>query len=325
MGEMIKFSVKTCHPYFYNQLYHGADEYGVAGSWLSDALNTNIHTFEVAPSFIIIERSGLSGAPALVALTSEESHYSIVKGANWLGMGVDNVVKVLTDSGGRMIPEELDKSIEAVKASGKVPFFVNATSGSTVLGAYDDLEALAEVCAKHKVWLHVDACWGGSAILSRKYKHLMRGSDKVDSIAWNPHKMVGAPLQTSPFIVRHKGLLHQCNSASATYLFQQDKFYDVSYDTGDKSVQCGRKVDGFKFWFMLKARGEKYMEEIVDNAFDMADYLTQLVSTRPGFRLVPEYRERKCTNVGFWYIPPSLRGQEEDEEWWNKIEKIAPK
>ena len=93
----------------------------------------------------------------------------------------------------------------------------------------------------------------------------MKGSDKVDSIAWNPHKMVGAPLQTSPFIVRHKvnfyqiltdlclqGLLHQCNSASATYLFQQDKFYDVSYDTGDKSVQGGRKVDAFKFWFMLK-------------------------------------------------------------------------
>merc|ERR1712088_743070 len=347
---VVKYSVKTCHSHFYNQLYHGADEYGVAGSWLSDALNTNIHTFEVAPTFIIIEhsvlghirkmfdwgdqgdgifspggslsnmygmmlarhqafpdikRTGLSGAPTMVALTSEESHYSIVKGANWLGMGVDNVVKVLTDSGGRMIPEELDKALDKVKAGGKVPFFVNATSGSTVHGAYDDLEALAEVCAKHKVWLHVDACWGGSAILSRKYKHLMKGSDLVDSIAWNPHKMVGAPLQTSAFIVKHKGLLHQTNSANATYLFQQDKFYDVSYDTGDKSVQCGRKVDGFKFWFMLKARGEKYMEEIVDNAFDMADYLTHLVSTRPGFRLVPEYRERKCTNVGFWYIPPS--------------------
>ena len=80
-----------------------------------------------------------------------------------------------------MVPEALDKAILAVKAEGKVrflierkyvfslqaPFFVNATSGSTVLGAYDDLGALAEVCARHGVWLHVDACWGGSAILSR--------------------------------------------------------------------------------------------------------------------------------------------------------------
>jgi len=367
---VVKYSVKTCHPHFYNQLYHGADEFGVAASWLSDALNTNSHTFEVAPAFIIIEhsllahirrlfgwgdegdgifspggslsnmygmmlarhhafpeikRTGLSGHPALAAFTSEESHYSIVKGANWLGLGVDNVIKVKTDQGGRMIPEELDKALTSTKAEGRVPFFVNATSGSTVLGAYDDLSALADVCTKHKVWLHVDACWGGSAILSRKLKHLMNGSEKVDSIAWNPHKMVGAPLQTSPFIVRHKGLLHQCNSASATYLFQQDKFYDVSYDTGDKSVQCGRKVDAFKLWFQLKARGEDYMEEIVDNTFAMTDYLEERVATTPGFRLVPNYKDRQCTNLGFWYIPPRLRGLTEDDGWWEEVATVAPK
>jgi len=368
--DVVKLSVKTCHPYFYNQLYHGADEYGVAGSWLSDALNTNIHTFEVAPAFIIIEHhllgyirklfgwgdqgdgifspggslsnmygmmlarhwkypelktKGLFGHSPLVAFTSEESHYSIVKGANWLGLGVENVVKVKTDEGGRMIPSELEKCILAAQAENKSPFFVNATSGSTVLGAYDDLDSLAEVCKKHSVWLHVDACWGGSAILSKKLKYLMKGSEKVDSIAWNPHKMVGAPLQTSPFIVRHKGMLHHTNSANATYLFQQDKFYDVSFDTGDKSVQCGRKVDAFKLWFMLKARGEDYMEEMVDNTFSMADYLTELVKSRPGFRLVPEYETRQCTNVGFWYIPPRLQGRQEDEAWWEEMEKIAPR
>lgn len=370
IGEtVIKYSVKTCHHHFYNQLYHGADEYGVAGSWLSDALNTNIHTFEVAPAFIVIEHhvlghirrlfgwgeqgdgifspggslsnmygmmlarhhkfpqlktSGLFGHPPLVALTSEESHYSIVKGANWLGLGVENVVKVKTDDGGRMIPAELDQCLERVASEGKVPFFVNATSGSTVMGAYDDLEALSEVCKKHSVWLHVDACWGGSVVLSKKLKHLMNGSDKVDSIAWNPHKMVGAPLQTSPFIVRHKGVLQECNAANATYLFQQDKFYDVSYDTGDKSVQCGRKVDAFKLWFMLKARGSDYMEDLVDNTFEMTSYLEKLVGEREGFRLVPNYKDRQCTNLGFWYIPPSMRGQEENSDWWDKMEKVAP-
>lgn len=63
-------------------------------------------------------------------------------------------------------------------------------------------------------------------------------------------------------------LLAQCNSASAGYLFQQDKFYDVSYDTGDKSVQCGRKVDAFQVWFMMKTMGEEYFSRAVENAFD---------------------------------------------------------
>lgn len=66
---------------------------------------------------------------------------------------------------------------------------------------------------------------------------------RAQSISWNPHKMAGAPLQCSVFLVREKGLLHEANCASAQYLFQQDKYYDVSYDTGDKSIQCGRKVN----------------------------------------------------------------------------------
>lgn len=65
---------------------------------------------------------------------------------------------------------------------------------------------------------------------------------RADSVSWNPHKMAGAPLQCSVFMVRKRGLLHRANAAAAQYLFQQDKFYDVRYDTGDKSVQCGRKV-----------------------------------------------------------------------------------
>lgn len=63
------------------------------------------------------------------------------------------------------------------------------------------------------------------------------------SISWNPHKVLGAPLQCSMFLIKEKGILLECNSANAKYLFQQDKFYDVAYDTGDKSVQCGRKVN----------------------------------------------------------------------------------
>ena len=99
----------------------------------------------------------------------------------------------------------------------------------------------------------------------------------------------------------------------------------MSYDTGDKSIQCGRKVDAFKFWFMLKARGEDYMEDMVDNTFAMADHLASLVTQRPGFRLVPAFAGRQCTNVGFWYIPPSLRGQEETEDWWRRLEEVAPR
>ena len=91
-------------------------------------------------------------------------------------------------------------------------------------------------------------------------------------------------------------MLAPCHSAHARYLFQQDKFYDVSYDTGDKSIQCGRKVDVFKLWLMWKAKGNKGFEESINNIFEKAQYLAEKVRKTEGFRLVFE-QVRKCECV----------------------------
>jgi glutamate/tyrosine decarboxylase-like PLP-dependent enzyme len=131
---------------------------------------------------------------------------------------------------------------------------------------------------------------------------------------------MGVPLQCSIFMVREKGILHECNSSSATYLFQQDKFYDTCFDTGDKSLSCGRKVDAFKFWLMFKKHGERGFENLIDNAFEKAAYLVDQVSSREGFELIsmPQY-----TNVCFQYVPKFLRHREKDEKFSESISKIT--
>lgn len=80
---------------------------------------------------------------------------------------------------------------------------------------------------------------------------------RADSVTWNPHKLLAAPQQCSTFLLRHEGVLSACHSASAQYLFQKDKFYDTQYDKGDKHIQCGRRADVLKFWFMWKAKVRK--------------------------------------------------------------------
>merc|ERR1711963_1364156 len=128
-----------------------------------------------------------------------------------------------------------------------------ATCGSTVLGAFDDLQAAQAVCSRHGVWLHADACWGGGVLMSHTYRHLMKGVERCDSVAWNFHKFFGTPVQTSALLVADKDILYKANSSQAEYLFQPDKYYDASYDLGDKTVQCGRKVDVLKLWLQWKA------------------------------------------------------------------------
>ncbi|GFG39120.1 hypothetical protein Cfor_10599 [Coptotermes formosanus] len=198
--DIVDYSVQTCHPHFKNQLYGGTDPYGLAAAWLAEALNTNIHTYEVAPVFVLVEcavlrhvlnifgfqngdgifapggsvsnmygmvlaryraipdskTKGLSGLPPLVVFTSEDGHYSVKKGAHWLGIGTDNVVPVKTDSHGRMMASDLICCIQQTIAEGKKPFFVSATAGTTVLGAFDPLEQLADICHQYGLWLHVD-------------------------------------------------------------------------------------------------------------------------------------------------------------------------
>lgn len=103
-----------------------------------------------------IKCSGSFGLRPLVAFTSDESHYSIQKAVHWLGIGADNLIIIKTNRDGCMSVDDLVENIENVIKSNRQPFFVNATAGTTVLGAFDDLNAVADVCAKYNLWMHVD-------------------------------------------------------------------------------------------------------------------------------------------------------------------------
>ncbi|XP_015181211.1 PREDICTED: acidic amino acid decarboxylase GADL1 [Polistes dominula] len=268
-----------------------------------------------------IKKKGASTFPALACFTSEESHYSIMKAAHWLGIGTDQVYKIKTDESGKMIPAELRNAIQEAKSNNKLPFFVNATCGTTVLGAIDPLHEISRICKDESLWMHVDACLGGTLLLCNTYRERLTGIELSDSISWNPHKMLGVPLQCSVFLVKGKKALHETNCAGAKYLFQQDKFYDVSYDTGDKSVQCGRKVDAMKFWLMWKAYGSIGLDISVQIAMSAAEYFKDRIKFIDGFRLVlPDF---ECNTICFWYIPSSMRGQEETQEWWDELSRIT--
>lgn len=364
--DVATYSVKTCHPRFFNQQYSGVDYYSLAGRFLSESLNTNLFTYEVAPVFVLLENEvlramrllvgwtegdglfcpggstsnmyamnlaryqlfpdvkskGLRGLPQLVLFTSPESHYSVKKGAAFLGIGTDNVILVEVDDGGHMIPEDLDEKIKHAKLQGTVPFLVSCTSGTTVQGAFDPLDRIADVCEKHKLWMHVDAAWGGSVLFSKCHRHLMKGVERANSVAWNPHKMLTAGLQCSVLLLRDTtNLLKKCHSANASYLFQQDKFYDVNLDIGDKSVQCSRKVDCLKMWLMWKAVGSSGLAERVDKAFANVRYLTEEMKKREGFKIL---KEPEFVNLCFWYEPSSLRGKELAEGYEDRLAKVAP-
>lgn len=121
---------------------------------------------------------GLHGLPRLVLYTSEDAHYSVKKLASLLGIGSNNVYVIETDDRGKMNVAHLEQRIKETLREGAAPFMVSATAGTTVLGAFDPIPEIADVCEQYNLWLHVDAAWGGGALMSSKYKHLLNGIER---------------------------------------------------------------------------------------------------------------------------------------------------
>uniref|UniRef100_A0A8C7ZVY5 Glutamate decarboxylase 1 n=1 Tax=Oryzias sinensis TaxID=183150 RepID=A0A8C7ZVY5_9TELE len=291
------------------------------GGAISNMYSVMVARYKFFPE---VKTKGMAAAPRLVLFTSEHSHYSIKKASAALGFGTENLILLSTDEKGRVIPADLEAKVIMAKQKGYVPLFVNATAGTTVYGAFDPINEIADICEKYNIWLHVDGAWGGGLLMSRKHKHKLDGIHRANSVTWNPHKMMGVPLQCSAIMVRERGLLQGCNSMCAGYLFQPDKQYDVTYDTGDKAIQCGRHVDIFKFWLMWKAKGTVGFEQHIDKCLDLSAYLYSKIKNREGFEMVFS-GEPQHTNVCFWYIPPSLRGMPDGTERRERLHKVAPK
>lgn len=215
----------------------------------------------------------------------------------------------------------------------RVPFFVACTAGSTVRGSFDDIAEIVQVCrdyecrgnststssinndgtatppppCKRTIWVHVDGAWGGSAIFSsRPQVRSATHMDEIrhaDSFTFNPHKMLGAPQQTTAFIVRHRNALRNANAAGARYLFDPRK-NGAEYDLGDLSYTCGRRTDAVKLWALWKYYGRAGLGARVDQKVDELEMFVRELRKRPGFALA-------CKpwpfNVNFFYFPPRIR------------------
>ncbi len=230
---------------------------------------------------------GLPGGRHIV-YTSDESHYSVRKNAGLIGIGRENVRKIPVDEAGRMLPGELERAIREDTQQGRSPLMVNATSGTTVMGAFDPVRAIADVCRSHGLWLHVDGAFGGSALLSKKHAPLIDGLELADSFTWDAHKMMGVPLICSVMLTREPGMTTRHFDESAAYLFQQD---EDRLNPGTRSLQCGRRNDALKLWAAWQHLGDAGYEKRLGRQMELAAHFRDRVIEDPELELsfAPEW------------------------------------
>jgi L-2,4-diaminobutyrate decarboxylase len=247
---------------------------------------------------------GDAGAAGVVLLVSPHAHYCVERAAGILGMGSDAVLHV-AEREGRMDPAALDRALVEQREQGKTVLAVVATAGSTATGLFDPLDPIADVARSHGVWLHVDGAHGASFLLSHALRGRLSGIERADSVAWDPHKMMWMPISAGAVLVREGRHLDAAFRQSAPYLFHLREGEVRSRDSGQRTLQCSRRMDALKVWVCLQHYGTLFFGELLDRTVGNAERLHRRLREAPDFE--PAHRP-ESNILCFRYLPDAVRG-----------------
>jgi aromatic-L-amino-acid/L-tryptophan decarboxylase len=237
----------------------GLDE-GLTGIIYDTASVSSMHAIAAAREGVElrIREEGMSGRqdlPLLRVYVSEQSHSSIEKGVITLGLGQRGLRKIPTDSEFRMNAKALAAAVEEDKQNGIVPFCVVATVGTTSTSSIDPVPEIVPICEQHKMWLHVDAAYAGSAAVVPELRQILAGCERADSLAVNPHKWLFTPFDLSVLYCRHLNLLRRAFSLVPEYLRTPEQ--EQVRSGSDYGVQLGRRFRALKLWMIIRYFGHE--------------------------------------------------------------------
>ena len=219
-----------------------------------------------------------------VAYASSESHHSLDKSAGLLGIGRNALRRVPVNNALQLDPRRLEHMIQDDLAGGKRPFCVVATAGTTNSGSVDDMLALAALCRRHDLWLHVDGAYGAAAVFSDQHRDLVRGIDLADSITMDPHKWLAMPYAAGVILTRHPKILERAFSVAAAYMPKASGA--TLPDNARISTQWTRRMNSLKLWLTLKIHGRKAYEEHIGRQLHLTAEFAKWVEASEEFELV---------------------------------------
>jgi len=222
------------------------------------------------------------GNPAgLALLAPAASHYSVARAAGILGLGSRAILELETDPLGVIRPDRLPRAWERLTNEGRRAVALVANACSTALGLYDPLEEIAEFCAGHGIWLHVDGAHGAGALLSDELAPRMRGVRRADSLVWDPHKLARAPTVCAAVLVREAAGLDRAFQQEASYLFHEKE--QPGFDFIHRTVECTKAGLGLRFFAVLAAMGERGLAAYVEGVHRVTRQAYELLAGQADF------------------------------------------
>ena len=251
-----------------------------------------------------VRAKGLARAdvPPLAVYCSDQTHSSIDKAVIAVGLGHESLRKIPSNDRFEMRADLLREAIGRDLAQGVLPIAVVPTVGTTSTTSIDPVNDIADICAEHRVWMHVDAAYGGAAAMLPSHRHILAGAERADSIVINPHKWLFTPFDLSAFYSRRMDVMRAAFTLTPEYL-QTTEAGSVR-NLMDTGVQLGRRFRALKLWMILRTYGARQLRALLAEHIRLAASLAAWIDAHPDFeRLAPVPLSVVC----FRWNPSALR------------------
>ena len=274
----------------------------ILGDLIAAGLNNNLLAHELSPSISLLEESickwfsnklgftelaggiaasggtlsnlnalvaarnhaGLENDPKAVYLVSEDAHSSFIKCTRIMGLGKNNLIKVQTNNNGCMDMIDLEKTINKCSKEGKKIFSIIATLGTTIRGAIDPIENIAQICKERNIWLHIDGSIGGIFAITKIPINGIKRLNLANSITINPQKILGIAKTSSLLLVSNIEVLNKTFSTGLPYVSSENNFLN----RGELGIQGSRPAEIIKLWLGLRFLGMEGIEDILKSSID---------------------------------------------------------
>jgi aromatic-L-amino-acid decarboxylase len=241
------------------------------GSFTSGGTVSNVTALAAARERAVPGSRRAGTPPGAVAYCSADAHYSIVRAIELLGIGSDNLRAVPIDEHRRMRTDALDSMIRSDLAAGLTPIAVVATAGTTLTGAIDPLDAIADICAEHGVWMHVDGAYGlpAASVMPERFA----GLDRADSVTVDAHKWMFVPKACGIVMVRDEAALAAAFGHETSYIPGTRNAVDVT-------LEYSRPLRALKLWLAFRVHGAGKFREAIQGNIDLAHMLYAMAAER---------------------------------------------
>lgn len=284
---------------------------GAGGNLTSGGMMANFVALKLARDWATGDRVQQEGVTNKLAVyTSEERHISIDKSADSIGIGRGGVRIIPTDDQFVIRLDLLEEAIAKDKKDGVQPFCITAMGGSTNTGVVDPISKLRAICDREKMWLHVDAAYGGGMLISQKFPGELDGIQLADSVTIDPHKWFFAPLDAGAVLVKDASQLTRSFGLQPPYLTQESAEARERYNYYVHGFEQSRRFRALKVWMGMKRYGTKQIGAWVDANVDQAQYLYDLCQADPDFEVA---RKPVMSAICVRYIGGKLNEQDRSQ------------